>query len=224
MRCFEMRNSHAILTVMLVMMAFAAIPVLSAVADGAVTEDGNATAGGFTDNDTGTLTYRLINDGTEDVTVTVKVTEYGQPGRVYDSKQVTVPKADAGTNGTATVDLHWRYGDSGTKYVDVLVYDSSDTLIAAASENAVAIEVSHSIWKNAATYIVIAVIIIAIIVVVVMMLRSTKKTKADTTMAERTFTKMHEEKSASKTAAPAKQKTANKETYSASGNKKRKSK
>ncbi len=60
--------------------------------------------------------------------------------------------------------------------------------------------------------------IIVIVVALLLYIRSTKKTKADTTMTDRTFTRMHEERVARRAPANA----AKKKDYQSSGNRTRK--
>ena len=200
----------------LAILAVAIVPFIAADdSDAAVTRDGQCTTSGFTDYDKGTLTITLKNTDDTAVTVTVKVYEFGDHDNVLDDTTAEIPANSEGSE----VKLSWGYGSSGTKYVDVYVYDSDGNKISTACEDCVAIEVSHSIWKNSVTYIVIAIIIIAIIVAIILYIRSTKKTKADSTMADKTFTKMHNEKVARKSTA-----TAEKKEYKSSGSRTRKSK
>lgn len=208
-----MKTSIKLLAVVAVL-ALAFVPLLSAEgSDAAVVKTGQAKTYGFDDTGSGTLEYTLQNDAASEVVVTIKVTEFGNPDYVRAEQSVTVPNKDT-DNGTVTVYMHFGYGSSGTKWVDVTVYDAAGVKIDAACENSVEISVSHSIWKDSTTYIVIVVIVIVIIIAIVLYMRSTKKTKADTTMADKTFTKMYEEKKAKK--APAK--TAEKKEYKSSGN------
>lgn len=193
----------------------AIVPFIADDSDAAVTRDGQCTYSGFTDFDNGTLTIKLKNSDSTAVNVTVRAFEFGNHDKVLDEKTAEI----AADSAVTEVKLSWGYGSSGTKYVDVYVYDSDGNKISAACEDCVAIEVSHSIWKNSVTYIVIAIIIIAIIVAIILYIRSTKKTKADSTMADKTFTKMHNEKVARKSTA-----TAEKKEYKSSGSRTRKSK
>ena len=214
-----MKNINKLFAVIAIL-ALALLPVIAIDgSDAAVTKVGQATASGFTDNDSGTITYVLKNTESTSVDVTVKVTVFNNPDEIYTEQTVTIP-AVTDNEGIANVALSFKIGNSGTTYVDVLVFDADGNKIDAACENAVEISVSHSIWKNTMTYIVIAIIVIVVIIVLVIYIRSTKKTKADTTMADRTFTKMHNEKVAKKSSAAAERKE-----YKSSGDRtKRKSK
>ncbi len=203
----------------LAVLALAVVPFLSIEdSDAAVTRNAQTETFGFDDTGSGTLRYFLKNDSTDEFTVTLKVTNFNTPDDVYAEKKVTVPGTGSPEGGVISVDIHFGYGSSGTKWVDVLAFDEAGNKIDAACENSVEINVSHSIWKNSATYIVIVVVIIVIVVAILLYIRSTKKTKADTTMTDRTFTRMHEERVARR--APAK--AAKKKDYQSSGNRTRK--
>ena len=202
----------------LAVLAIALIPFAAAEgSDATVKRVGQCETSGFTDYDRGTLKITLNNDDTSAVSVIVKV---------YDFQDHSVTRADKvselAANSDTTVSLSWGYGSDGVKQVDVYVYayDTETQTIGdvLAQENCVEIDVSHSIWKNSVTYIVIVVIIIVAIIAIILFIRSGRKTKADTTMADKTFTKMHREKTAKKSA------TAEKKEYTSSGNRSRKSK
>ena len=211
-----MKTSSKLLALFAVL-ALAIVPILAIDgSDAAVTKSGQAETYGFTDMNSGTLKYTLKNDAAAEDTVTIKVTEFNNPDNVKTEQKVTVPPVSTG-EGLLTVELHFGYGSSGTKWVDVLVFDSEGNKIDAACENSVEVYVSHTIWKDSTTYIVIVVIIIVIIVAIVLYMRSAKKTRADTTMADKTFTKMAEEKKTKKSAA-----AAQKKEYKSSGNRARK--
>ena len=212
-----MRTIYKLFAVLAVL-AIALIPIVAAEeSDATVKRVGQCETSGFTDYDKGTLRITLNNDETTPVNVIVKV---------YDFADQSVTRADKvaelAANDNTVVSLSWGYGSSGVKQVDVYVYAydvESETIgDVLAQENCVEIDVSHSIWKNSVTYIVIVVIIIVIIIAIILFIRSGKKTKADSTMADKTFTKMHREKTAKKSA------TAEKKEYTSSGNRSRKSK
>jgi nitric oxide reductase large subunit len=214
----KMKAYSKLLAVMAVL-ALAVIPLLAVdSSDATVTRQGQWDYSGFTDNDSGRLKVTLVNDAPDAVEIKLMVYETGNHDNVYTTKTVTVP-GNGTDEGKLAVELSWKFGSSGTKYVDVWAYNAADDskidnpLL---NEDNVKIEVSHSIWKNSVTYIVIAIIVIIVIIVLVMYIRSTKKTKADTTMTDKTFTKLHNEKVGKKTAA------AEKKEYKSSGNKTRK--
>ena len=212
-----MRTIYKLFAVLAVL-AIALVPIVAAEeSDATVKRVGQCETSGFTDYDKGTLRITLNNDETTPVNVIVKV---------YDFADQSVTRADKvaelAANDNTVVSLSWGYGSSGVKQVDVYVYAydvESETIgDVLAQENCVEIDVSHSIWKNSVTYIVIVVIIIVIIIAIILFIRSGKKTKADSTMADKTFTKMHREKTAKKSAA------AERKEYTSSGNRSRKSK
>ncbi len=214
----KMKAYSKLLAVMAVL-ALAVIPLLAVdSSDATVTRQGQWDYSGFTDNDAGTLKVTLVNDSAAATEIKLMVYETGNHDNVYTTKTVTVP-ANTENNGELAVELSWKFGSSGTKYVDVWAYNTTDdTRIdnPLLDEDSVKIDVSHSIWKNTVTYVVIVIIAIVVIIVLVMYIRSTKKTKSDTTMSEKTFTNLHREKVGKKAA------TAEKKEYKSSGNKTRK--
>ena len=208
-----MRSVYKTMAILAVL-AIALVPMIAADdSDATVKRVGQCETSGFTDYDSGTLKITLNNDGGEAVKVIVKVYEFNNHSNTLAQKEAELT---AGEN--TVVSLGWGYGSEGKKYVDVFVYDVNDETTPIAQENSVEIDVTHSIWKNSVTYIVIVIIVIVAIVAIILFIRSGKKTKSDTTMADRTFTKMHKEKTAKKTA------TAEKKEYTSSGNRSRKSK
>ena len=198
----------------LAILAIALVPLIATDdSDATVKRVGQCETSGFTDYDSGTLKITLNNDGGEAVKVIVKVYEFNNHSNTLAQKEAELT---AGEN--TVVSLGWGYGSEGKKYVDVFVYDVNDETTPIAQENSVEIDVTHSIWKNSVTYIVIVIIVIVVIIAIIMFIRSGKKTKSDTTMADKTFTKMHREKTAKKASA------AEKKEYTSSGNRSRKSK
>jgi len=215
-----MRNVTKLLAIVAVL-AIAIVPFVAADdSDAAVKRTEQWEASGFTDNGGGSLKCIIQNDDTVPVTIRLKVLDFNDD-RELATKDVVVP-ASTDNEGKTVAELNWSYNSSGTKYVKVYSYNPdtderlNNLLI---DDGCVEIEVSHSIWKNTATYIVIAIIVIVVLVVIVLYIRTTKKTKADTTMADKTFTKMHEEKVAKKSSSAAK-----KTEYKSEGKKTRKSK
>jgi hypothetical protein len=212
-------KAYSKLLAIVAVLALAIIPLLAVDgADATVNRQGQWDYSGFTDNDSGRLKVTLVNDAPDAVEIKLMVYETGNHDNVYTTKTVTVP-ANTENNGELAVELSWKFGSSGTKYVDVWAYNTTDdTRInnPLLDEDSVKIDVSHSIWKNTVTYVVIVIIAIVVIIVLVMYIRSTKKTKSDTTMSEKTFTNLHREKVGKKAA------TAEKKEYKSSGNKTRK--
>ena len=214
----KMKTSIKLFAVMAVL-ALAVVPLLAVDdTDAAVKRQDQWQYSGFTDNDAGKIYVTLANDSTTEYKVKLVAYETGNHDHIYAQTALLTVPGTGTDDGKLYVELSWKFDSSGTKYVDVLAYDENDAPIGDAllNENSIAIEVTHSIWKNAVTYIVIVVIVIIVIVIVVMYIRSTKKTKADTTMSDRTFTKMHHEKMGRKSAA------AQKTEYKSSGTKTRK--
>ena len=212
-----MKNVYKLFAI-LAILAIALVPIMAAEeSDATVKRVGQCETSGFTDYDKGTLKITLNNDDVSAVNVMVRVYDFGN----HDEKRAE-RVAELEANANTVVSLSWGYGSSGTKQVDVYVYayntETEEVGDVLAQENCVEIDVSHSIWKNSVTYIVIVLIIIVVIIAVVLFIRSGKKTKADTTMSDKTFTKMHREKTAKKSA------TAEKKEYTSSGNRSRKSK
>ena len=215
----EMMKTSIKLLAVIAVLALAIIPLVAVDgSDADVIRNGQWEASGFTDYDAGRIKVTLVNDSSTEMKVKLVACEVGNHDNVYDSTDLLTVPGTGTDGGKLAVELSWKFGSSGTKYVDVIAYDENDTLIdnPLLNENNVEIEVTHSIWKNSVTYIVIAVIIIIVVIVIVMYIRSSKKTKADTTMADKTFTKMHNEKKGKKAAA------AQKTEYKSSGTKKRK--
>lgn len=213
MKVIQMRSVYKVLAV-LAILAVALVPLIAADdSDATVKRVGQCETSGFTDYDSGTLRITLNNDGGEAVNVIVKVYELNKTTNPLAQKE-----AELAAGQDTVVSLGWGYGSEGKKYVDVYVYDASDESVVLAQENSVEIDVTHSIWKNSVTYIVIVIIVIVVIIAIIMFIRSGKKTKSDTTMADKTFTKMHMEKTAKKASA------AEKKEYTSSGNRSRKSK
>ena len=213
-----MRDVTKLLAIMTVLV-IAIVPFVAADdSDATVKRTGQWEASGFTDNGGGSLKCTIQNDDNVQVTIRLKVLDFNDESRVLATKDVAVP-ASTDNEGKTVAELNWSYDSSGTKYVKVYSYNPdtderlNNLLI---DDGCVQIEVSHSIWKNSATYIVIVIIVIVVIVALVLYMRTTKKTKADTTMADRTFTRMHEDKVAKKSGA------AKKTEYRSEGKKARK--
>ena len=210
-----MKNVYKLFAVLAVL-AIALVPVFAAEdSDAAVTRKGQCEVSGFTDNDSGTLKITLNNSDVSAVNVKVRVYDLGYKDTDHLRAETD---AELTADSDTVVSLSWKYGSEGTNYVDVYVYNAEDDNTPIAQENSVEINVSHSIWKNALTYIVIVLVIIVIIVAIVLYIRSGKKTKADSTMADKTFTKLHRENVAKKSA------SAERKEYTSSGNRNRKSK
>lgn len=213
---------NAKLIATLAVLALALVPLVAVESDADLQRNGACTTGGFSDNGGGWLKINLKNDTAEAISVVIYVYPSGSAMDYLATTEGSVA-AEASSEFT----LEFSYDSSGERFVDVLVYkvngEGNRTLVDAACEHSVRIDVSHSVWKNVSTYIVIAIIVIVIIIVLVLYIRSSKKTKADTAIADRAFTQMREEKLSKKGKIEPAKKTAEKQTYKSSGNKKRKS-
>lgn len=208
----------------IMVLALLLVPTVAVVSDAddtGITRTGACTTGDFSDNGGGWLKIKLTSPLALDANIHIVVYESGTD----HVKANITGTLNAGE--TKEFQLNFSYDSSGTKYVDVLTYrvlaTGNEVLLDAASEHYVQINVSHSVWKSASTYVVIVVVVIVIIIALILVVRTTKKTKADTAIEDRAFTQMREEKAAKKagnTSAP----SSEKQTYKASGEKKRKSK
>lgn len=220
----KMKTASKLLALMAVFV-LAVIPLLAVDgSDATVNRQGQWSSSGFTDNDAGRIKVTLVNDSSEEVKIVLRAYEFPYSEKNKDDylaeSKITVPGYTEDNKGEYTAEISWKYNSSGTKYVDVVAFNDDEGLTpftnGLINENSVQIEVSHSIWKNTVTYVVIVIIAIVVIIVLVMYIRSTKKTKSDTTMSEKTFTNLHREKVGKKAA------TAEKKEYKSSGNKTRK--
>lgn len=128
--------------------------------DAADSDFGNkkVTWSGFTDNDNGTLTAYITNDGTVDETVKLVVKDYSS-GKVLASTEATIV---AGEENKA-VSVGFGYGSEGKEYVVVCLYESDGTTLIS-ELGPYEIDVKHSIWKDWVTYLVVVVIIIVVII------------------------------------------------------------
>lgn len=145
----------------------------------------------FDDMGSGAITVHLVNDGTEERTVSITVMEY--PSRVMaTANDVLVPAADAGEVGKVSKELMIGFDSQGEKYLQIEIDDGTNV-----STVGFNITVSHSIWKDSSTYILIIIIIAVAAIVIYLRMRSTtgKKTAEQ---SSRTFTEMEAERKAGK--------------------------
>lgn len=183
---------------------------------------------GFSDMGAGTVTVSLYNDGDSVQTVTVAILNYDDAGHPTLAKtQVTVPAAttvgEVKTNGTASCDLSFSFGNSGLKYVVVNITDSKDKII---SSESLDINVSHSLWKDTTTYIVIVIVVIVIAIVAYIAIRGVPGKKKKASSSDKTFTKMEAEKKSKKNGSVeiTESTSAKKQTYTEENDGKRSSK
>lgn len=224
-----MKSIYKVFAVIAVLaLAIVPVTIVADSSDAGVNFDGVPTVTtGFNDGGSGTVTVKLSNDTTSDANVRVKAVEYKNESHVYTSSDVTVPKAVDEVPGVAETKLTWTIDSSGDKTVSIIIYSldasGNETEIA---KNTIAFNVSHSIWKDAATYVIIIVVIIAIVIAVFIYLRS-KESKRKKDPAAKTFTQMREEKLAGKNVSTGTEKKAvsvEKKTYEASSERKSKRK
>ncbi len=140
----------------------------------------------FDDMSVGGITVRLVNDGAADQTVTVTVYEY--PDRVLATADILVPASESGVAGEASKEMRFSFSSPGDRYLQIEMDDGTDVTWIGYN-----ISVSHSIWKDSSTYILIIIIIVVIAVVVYLRMRGLPGKK---TQPAKTFTEMEAEKKA----------------------------
>ena len=145
----------------------------------------------FTDTSKGHF-YVYLDNNTDNEMV-VKVTVYdGKSGDELDNTVATIP---------ATTTAYEVTNEEGT--------------VTYFSEGNFEISVSHSIWKNTSTYVLLVAVIIAIVVIAYFVMRA-RATKQKSAGGTKTFTQLEAERKAKKAG-----KVAEKQNYSASGSKKK---
>lgn len=147
----------------------------------------------FDDMSAGKITVYLQNDGDTAKTVTVTVVNYEDGEQLAIAENVSVPAKSGDVNGTADCILSFSFGSSGERYVIVSI-DDGDTVVT----DSLNIDVSHSIWKDSTTYIVIVVVIIIIAIAIFLKMRGLPGSKKETDASEKTFTTMDDERKAKK--------------------------
>ncbi|MFA6710697.1 MAG: hypothetical protein WCR24_05635 [Candidatus Methanomethylophilaceae archaeon] len=147
----------------------------------------------FDDMNAGKITVYLQNDGDTAKTVTVTVVNYEDGKQLAIAENVSVPAKSGDVNGTTDCVLSFSFGSSGERYVIVSVYDG-DTVVT----DSLNIEVSHSIWKDSTTYIVIIVVIIIIAIAIFLKMRGLPGSKKESDTSEKTFTTMDDERKSKK--------------------------
>ena len=207
-------QSKKILAIALVV-AFAATFAFAFVADGSdadasdVAKTKDPEWGKFTDTSSGHFYVYLENK--TDAAITVKVVVYD--GVSGDEKDTTV-KELAANSGEVEVRMTFGYGSDGSKIVNYKVYNNETEELYFA-DGSFELSVSHSIWKNTSTYVIIVVVIIAIVVIAYFVMRS-RATKQKSAGGTKTFTQLEAERKAKKAG-----KVAEKQDYKASGSKKK---
>ena len=167
---------------------------------------------GFSDVSAGHFYVYLNNNTSESLTVKVVVYEMdGSEEKELDSDTVTLDASETNRE----VKLTFSYGSSGDKTVYYKVVNEDGTFAYNLHEGGFVISVSHSIWKNTSTYVLIVVVILAIVVIAFLVVRArAKKTSAT---PGKTFTEMEAERKAKRAG-----KVAQRETYKADSSKKKK--
>ncbi|MPN16834.1 hypothetical protein SDC9_164181 [bioreactor metagenome] len=140
----------------------------------------------------GGITVHLLNDGAAEQTVTITVREY--PDRVLATADVTVPASEGGKAGEASKELRFSFSSPGDRYLQIEMDDGVDVTTLGYN-----VSVTHSIWKDSSTYILIIIVIIVIAVVAYLRMRGLPGKK---TRPAKTFTEMEAEKKAGKGIAP----------------------
>lgn len=175
----------------------------------------------FTDNADGSLAIYVLNqtDTANAVTITVSSLD---GSHVYKTQDFTVPAnttADNVKDSDRHTVLSFSLGGSGLKQIRITAVSQSDP--EDTSSITYNINVSHSIWSDWTTYVVIVIAIIVVVAMVWLRLRSQSDAKKNKPK-EKVFTQMEEERKAKK-AAKQPEKTsepAKRETYIASKRKK----
>lgn len=218
-----MKTISKVFALMLVL-ALAIVPVSVATesTDAAIGFDGNPViVSSFGDMNDGKVRVTVYNTSTSAVKVNIKAVDYNNEKVVFcELKDVEVPAKTDDGNGVVTKDMSWKIGNSGTRYVKITATadDGSE------ATNTIVVEVSHSIWNDPITYVVIVIIIIAIAVAVFLKLRANERVKKQDPNAK-SFTQMREEKiSADKEKSEAKKVSTEKKTYEAKTERKSKRK
>ncbi len=186
-----MKAKYAILA--LATLALMMVPLATDDSSAAVEMDGNIVVnGGFTDMGGGSITVTVFNDAAEETAVTVAVYDVGSGNRMAVST-FNVPAKDGTVNGKVSKDIGFSYGNSGDKYVTVKLFHGTTAEGAPVDEQSgIMIHVSHSIWKDTSTYILIIVAIAA--VAIVLYVRSRGNPLAKTKKEEVSFTELNRER------------------------------
>ena len=164
----------------------------------------------FTDTSKGHF-YVYLDNNTDNEMV-VKVTVYdGKSGDELDNTVATIPA----TTTAYEVRMTFGFGSDGTKLVNYKVTNEEGT-VTYFSEGNFEISVSHSIWKNTSTYVILVAVIIAIVVIAYFVMRA-RATKQKSAGGTKTFTQLEAERKAKKAG-----KVAQRETYKADSSKKKK--
>lgn len=218
-----MKTISKIIAVLAILaLAFVPISIATESSDAEIVFAENPTiTGQFGDMGDGKVLVTINNNSTSAVKVTIQAVEYGNESRIFTTKELDVPAKDGEVLGVASAELVWHIDNAGTTTVKIIATpdDGSEPI-----SNVIQVNVSHSIWKDPVTYVVIVVIIIAIAIAVFIKLRSNESKKKEKNLEQKSFTQMREEKLAGKAVEkPVAKKTASveKKTYEASTERKK---
>ncbi|MFA6668134.1 MAG: hypothetical protein WCS14_01375, partial [Candidatus Methanomethylophilaceae archaeon] len=104
------------------------------------------------------------------------------------------PASEGGKAGEASKELRFSFSSPGDRYLQIEMDDGVDVTTLGYN-----VSVTHSIWKDSSTYILIIIVIIVIAVVAYLRMRGLPGKK---TRPAKTFTEMEAEKKAGKGIAP----------------------
>lgn len=165
--------------------------------------------GGFTDVDSGYFKVFLKNNTAADIEVKIVVFN-PVSGDEADTLIATAP-ADGAEH---EYKLTFSYSSEGTKTVSYKVLNNA-TGDVYFSEGAFEISVSHSMWKDATTYIAIIIVIIVVVILIYFVMRGRTAKRLEKAPVK-SFTELDAERKAKKAG-----KVAEKKTYSPGEKKKR---
>lgn len=209
-----MMHKRLMLTFMAAVLAIAAAMCLlggdcsEAVADVEKTDE--PSWGGFTDVDSGYFKVYLKNNTTEAIEVRIAVFD-----PVSGDNEATLVASLPGDGAEHEFRLSFGYGSDGTKLVSYKVENNANGNVYI-TDGAFEIEVSHSMWKDATTYIAIVIVIIVLVVLIYFVMRGRSAKRLENAPVK-TFTEMDAERKAKKSG-----KVAEKKTYAPGEKKKRK--
>ncbi len=204
-----MNYKQTVAILLTAMFAFSFVAVTADDSSATVTFDSaDISYSGFTDMDNGTVKFTVKNNDSIASEITVKAVQKNSSS-VYAEKVVTVPAYEENFE----VSLSFGLGSQGVHDVEIQIFENGIMTDC----QTININVSHSIWKDASTYVGFIVVIVVIIALAYVYMRNSPKRAA---IAEKkgakTFTEMEAEKKAKKSA-----EVAQREEYKSEGRKSR---